>query len=93
MSESEEQSQNEIAQSFLEGLPQENLDVPKLNEPQFLFANLLYKTDFSESEISDILEWTPTEDDLDQIYEVIDYWIESEISSRRNNQIQSTIIL
>jgi len=93
MSESEKQSQNEIAQSFLEELPQEEFDVPELNEPQFLFANLLYKTDFSESEISDVLEWNPTKNDLDQIYEVIDYWIECEVSSRRNNQIQSTIIL
>lgn len=53
-------------------------DYVELSEAQFLFANLLYKTDFTEEEISEVMEWEPSDEELDEIYEKVNFWRSSQ---------------
>lgn len=46
----------------------------ELNEREFLFANLIYKTDFEPDEIIEILEWEPDEEEMERIRERVYEW-------------------
>lgn len=39
----------------------------RLNDNQRLFSNLLMKSDFTTSEISEIMEWTPSDEQMEEI--------------------------
>lgn len=45
-----------------------------LNEREFLFANLMYKTDFTPEEIEDVLEWEPNDEEMGRIREKVSNW-------------------
>lgn len=54
-----------------------------LNEREFLFANLLYKTDFTQDEIEEVLEWSPSEKEIDKIKEKVVEW--RKMGSQKDN--------
>jgi len=48
-------------------------NVRDLNEPQSIYANLLLVSDFEPEEIEEVLEWTPTDEEMQEIREVVSF--------------------
>lgn len=49
------------------------LNVRALNEAQSIYANLLVVSDFKPDEIEDLLEWEPTDEQMEEIWEVVEF--------------------
>lgn len=64
-----------------------------LSEHQFLFANLLFKTDFSKSEISEFLEYEPTDEEMKEIQQKVKVWRSGNQNNRSSLPKTSTIII
>lgn len=58
---------------FMKRLNEIQDQVPSLSDAESIFANLLLKTDFTEEEISDVMDWQPDENEVERINNFVDF--------------------
>lgn len=77
------QNEGDFIDAFLNEVENQGI---QLSELEYLFANLLYKTDFKEREIEEILEWSPPdEESYERIREKVTVWRRCESMKSQNS--------